>query len=175
MVYLTHVYQTGRMDIEMSETPFYLKISFRGEDASRWVSYKYTIMAVIGWKISNSFGQIAMPIRDKVSKIREFITSAPILKFDASRNKIMVNISPNISIPLTQMISQPRLPDIVEESDDSWFDESLEPDPPRFIIADCKNQHIRCQDDIYEIDELMRKVRTLCEENDFLRALIFRR
>lgn len=175
MVYLTHVYPTGRMDIDMSETPFYLKISFRGQDASRWVSYKYTLLAAVGWKLSDSFGHAPMPIRDKINKIREFVMVAPTLRFDAPSNNIIVDIAPNLAIPLTQIVKQPALADILEESDDSWCDVSLELELPKFVIADCEGVHTRCQDDVHEIDALLRKVRALHEENDFLRALIFRR
>lgn len=159
----------------MSETPFYLKISFRGEDASRWISYKYTLMSVVNWRISDSFGQVATPIRDKVSKIREFINTAPSLRYDAASNMLIVDISTNISIPLTQVVKQTMLENIVEESDDSWSDTSLELDPPAFIIAECGTVHTRCQDDIREIDALTKKVQVLHDENDLLRSLIFRR
>lgn len=174
MVYLTHVYSTGRMDIEMSDIPFYLKISFRGEDTTRWASVRYTMLNIAGWKVSDAFGQ-QMSIREKIDAIRNLIGRPPELRFDAPSNAIMANIGPNVSIPLTQIIKQPRLEDIAEESDDSWSDASVELEPARFIIADCSNIHIRCQDDIREIVELTRVIRALGDENEFLRTLMFRR
>lgn len=173
MVYLTHVYSTGRMDIEMTDTPFCLKISFRGEDATRWASIRYTMMAAAVWKVSDSFDK-PMSIREKIDGIRKLIENPPELRFDAGINSIRANIGSNISIPMAKIVITPRLNDIAEESDDSWSDASVELDPPKFIIAACREIHTRCQDDIYEIADLMRKIQTLHDENDFLRSLVFR-
>lgn len=173
MVYLTHVYRTGRMDIEMFDTPFCLKISFRGEDASRWTSIKYTLMSIVNWRVSDAFGK-PVSVRDKVEEIRNFIKNVPHLRFDAATNTIRASIAPHITIPMTQIIKLPRLQDIAEESDDSWSD-SIEFEPPKFVVSECGDIHVRCQDDIDEIADLSHKIQMLHKENDFLRSLLFRR
>lgn len=154
----------------MSETPFYLKMSFRGEDASRWESHKYTMLAIVGWKMSDSFCQVPMSIRDKVDKIRDFISNAPTLRFDARGNMIIADISPNISISMNHIVKQSQLPDIAEESDDLFQIEPL-----GYVIADCNDVHIRCQDDIVEMVALKSRISAIESENELLRGLIFRR
>jgi hypothetical protein len=118
---------------------------------------------------------VSIPIRDKINKIRDFISNAPTLRFDARGNVIVADIAPNISIPLNHIIKQPQLPDIAEESDESWSDSSFQIEPLGYIIANCEDVHTRCQDDIAEITALTRRIGVLEAENDLLRGLIFRR